>query len=168
MNTTKLQLNLLLIVVITLIISSCAAPGSLNIPKNENGIYEYQGVIEVDGKSQSELFDAAKEWIAINFRSAQDVIQLDDRENGQLIAKGYYPIVMAIIERHIYLTLRIETRDGRFRYTINDFEYHTPGENQMTLERAAVSHEQGKKIDESVAATISSLTTALKEEQEIW
>jgi len=158
----------ILLIICTAFLYSCAAPGSLNLPKDENGNYEYQGVITVADKTQAELHDAAKEWVVLNFRSAQDVIQLDDPESGQLIAKGYYGIMMVGMERQIYHTLRLESRDGRFRYTINDFEYYTPGQQRMSLERTTLTQQQGDKIDERVKETISSLEKALNTESEDW
>ncbi len=163
-----MKIKLTLLITAAVLLFSCAAPGSLNLPKDANGNYEYQGIITVDDKTKDELHESAKEWIVLNFRSANDVIQLDDQENGQLIAKGYYGIMMMGMERQIYHTLRLESRDGRFRYTVNDFEYYTPGQQRMSLERTTLSQQQGEKIDERVKNTIASLQKALNTESEDW
>ncbi len=158
----------LIIIIATSLLYSCAAPGSLNIPKDDSGKYQYQGVVTVSGKSQAELYDAAKEWIALNFRSAQDVIQLDDRENGLLIAKGYFPIFMMLHERHIYHTIRLDTKDGRYRYTVNDFEFHTPGQPRLSLERANLSQKNGDSIDAEVKTLLESIKAAMRKGEEAW
>lgn len=162
-------INILIILITTTLLYSCAAPGSLNLPKDENGNYEYQGVVEVEGKSQTELFDEIKEWTALNFRSAQDVIQLEDRDNGIFIAKGYIPVMMKMYERYLYHTLRVETREGRYRYTINDFEIFTPSTNERySLEKAMISQNDGDKVDTVIKELLGNIETHLKEESEDW
>lgn len=162
-------MRLFITALFTIILTAgCAAPGSLDIPKDDEGNYQYQGVVEVEDRSQQELYDTAKEWVANNFRSAQDVIQLDDRENGRLIAKGYYPIMWVGMERHAYHTLRIETRDGRYRYTIDDFVVNTPGSNEIALERSSVNSSFEEKLKDRVDGTLTSLEEAMKEGAEEW
>lgn len=38
--------------------------------------------------SKSKLFDKSEEWIALKFVSANDVIQLKNKDNGKIIIKG--------------------------------------------------------------------------------
>ena len=50
---------------------------------------EYQGIVNSNIPA-SDLYTKAKLWIAENFRSANDVIQLDSPETGTIICKGIY------------------------------------------------------------------------------
>jgi hypothetical protein len=46
------------------------------------------GVFELDSISKSELFTAINKWISINYNSANNVIQMSDKESGVIIIKG--------------------------------------------------------------------------------
>ncbi|MDP2359137.1 MAG: DUF4468 domain-containing protein [bacterium] len=86
----------------------------------------YQEVIEIDTLSQNELYARAKSWIANAYRSANDVIQLDDPEKGIIIAKGFTKNYWNTNDLDIYHTLTIEIKEGRYRYTFSDFVMHFP------------------------------------------
>lgn len=47
-----------------------------------------ENTITVNGIAKNELYNRAKKWTAENFKSAKDVIQLDDKESGKIIIKG--------------------------------------------------------------------------------
>ena len=82
---------------------------------------QYQGVVIINGKSSSELYNSLKLWVAENYNSANDVIQLDDKENGILIIKGYIPVAIKIMTGmytfDVRTNFKFETKDGKFRYT---------------------------------------------------
>lgn len=87
-------------------------------------------VVQVDSiLSSKELYQRARSWFAESYRSAQDVIQMDDKENGKIIGKGsikYNSNVFIASEGTrgwIRYTISIQVKDGRYRYEITDF-YH--------------------------------------------
>ena len=51
----------------------------LDILPTENGVVIYTGVIQVDSVDKSTLYTRAKKWFIDNYKSAKDVIQLDDK-----------------------------------------------------------------------------------------
>lgn len=89
----------------------------------ETGRFQYQEVVEVENASAGELYSRAKAWIATAYRSANDVIQLDDSAQGRLIAKGKFSITYYMESAWIRHTLTIEVKDGRFRYTLSEFQF---------------------------------------------
>ncbi|MCO6367867.1 DUF4468 domain-containing protein [Roseivirga pacifica] len=95
------------------------------LPIDENGNFFVEEVVEADGDAD-ELYTRAKLLIVNTFRSANAVIQLDDKENHILIGKGYSGLVVRgslgnVLFKDLYYTLKIETRDGRFKYSQYDF-----------------------------------------------
>lgn len=46
------------------------------------------GVFDIEGKSKTEIFGSINKWIALNYNSAQNVVQLKDKESGNIIVKG--------------------------------------------------------------------------------
>jgi len=49
---------------------------------------EYTKIVEVPGKSVDKLYVTAREWFAMAFKSANNVLQMDDPVAGKLIGKG--------------------------------------------------------------------------------
>ncbi|MGJ1416167.1 DUF4468 domain-containing protein [Sphingobacterium multivorum] len=82
-------------------------------------------VVEFPDKSQKEINTALKAWIAQNFKSAKDVIQLD--EENKIIVKGNdvfkqtykYGDLLAITGRLLFM-LNFDIKDNKFRYSISD------------------------------------------------
>ncbi|MCK9203427.1 MAG: DUF4468 domain-containing protein [Bacteroidales bacterium] len=96
------------------------------------GIITYTEVVQVPGKTKDEIYFASKTFIATTFRSAKDVIQLDDKENGELIVKGNFKECVGMSMRSwgncdqiVSFTLNIQTKDGRFKYKIDNFQHES-------------------------------------------
>lgn len=84
---------------------------------------EYQRVVDVQA-SADQIYAAERQRLAEEMVSSQDVIQVDDRDNG--VITGNFILTMPIgfrISRNIKVrfTSTIEARDGRFRYTAKNF-----------------------------------------------
>jgi hypothetical protein len=141
------------------------------------GKVTYSGVIQVDSADKNELYLRAKKWFVDTYKSAKDVIQLDDKENGEVIGKGYFKAnwqvtFMSIQSVDVWHTITVAVKDNRFKYTITDFVvkyYVTPstysrgGNNEFTIEDFGKSREKNAKkfftqIDTEVQSTILALT----------
>jgi len=95
----------------------------------------YSEVVQTDSISQNELYNRAKLWFATTYNSANDVLQMDNKEEGQLIGKAilkYNPNVLSGSEQtkgNINYTIKIFVKNGRYKYEITDF-IHDPYGNQ--------------------------------------
>ncbi len=95
----------------------------------------YTEVVQVDSVSKSELFNRAKLWFATAYNSANDVLQIDNKEEGEIIGKAnmnYTPTVFSggyTIKGSIKYTIKIFVKEGRYKYEITDF-IHDPYGNQ--------------------------------------
>lgn len=94
---------------------------------------EIQKVIEFKDASKDNIYNGSRQWVAQSFKSAQDVIQMDDKESGIIIAKGNmkYPCTgswwcSGYENMLVKFTLKIESRDGRARVTFSDIVRYTP------------------------------------------
>jgi Domain of unknown function (DUF4468) with TBP-like fold len=90
----------------------------------------YTQVVKVDSTlSSNELYLRARAWFAESYRSAHDVIQMDDKDNGKIIGKGNLRYLSNIFEGSdgtkgwIRYTISIQVKNGRYKYEITDF-YH--------------------------------------------
>ncbi len=122
-----------------------------------------QQVFEVD-RPKDELFDLAMEWVAKTFRSAQAVIQYQDREAGKIVGKGNMAVTYVLFSYPTYFTLTIEIKDGRVRATVEDAYILVDFENEVPIRNV----EQMKRFKPKVLELFMSLEGALKAEQADW
>lgn len=97
--------------------------------------------IDVEGVSKQELFDRAVLWIAENFRSSNDVVQLKDKEEGTIVARGGLKYDAPGLSPgfnysgYFEFTLKFECKENKYRYEISRVsheatlgEYYTAGD----------------------------------------
>lgn len=86
----------------------------------------YHGVVPMPGISAMELQGRAREWVALTFQDAHQVMQLDDPTRGVLIGRGYTEVLVNATRnrsgtpRLVSFTFRFDFRDGRYRYELRD------------------------------------------------
>lgn len=110
---------------------------------------EYSEVVQAQGETSDALYVKAREWFAITFNSANNVLQMDDPIAGKLIGKGAFHVsesyvsgngLMAVpitIEWRPNFTIAVSIRDGRYKYDITDITIKTvvPGFNPPIIEQ---------------------------------
>lgn len=133
-NKTKKSMNIKLIfgIVILLILPYKIYAQEYEIKENS-----ITGIFEIKGKDKSEIFSSINKWISINYNSANNVIQMNDKESGTMIVKGantvwyktnlnfenpnFFPNKLYIDFKHL---IEINVQDNRFRviYTLIDID----------------------------------------------
>lgn len=107
--------------------------------------------------SKNEIYVKVFEWVAKKFNSANDVIQMQDKEAGKIIGKGNFTVdgpkngfgTPLSIDR-VKFTLTIDIKDGRYRCVISDMLHEAgPSKGRMSspsygsLEAESVPKEMG-------------------------
>jgi hypothetical protein len=92
----------------------------------------YQGVVEVPGVSKADLYTRAHGWVATAYRSANTVIQMQDKEAGQLVVKGLTRVTLRSLGLNadagaVRHTLTIYVKDGRYKYVLTDLTHDGAG-----------------------------------------
>lgn len=93
----------------------------------------YSEVVQVNDVLKNELFNRAKLWFATTYNSANDVLQIENKEEGELIGKAilkYEPNILSGSEQlkgNIRYTIKIYVKDGRYKYEITDFTHDPYG-----------------------------------------
>lgn len=87
----------------------------------------YTGVVETDSTlTKNDLYINGKTWFAESFRSAQDVLQMEDKEASKLIGKSnieYNSNVFLSSDRTrgwIRFTVNLQVKDGKYKYEISN------------------------------------------------
>jgi len=85
-------------------------------------------IIGVNESDQTSIFIAVNEWFARTYNSANDVVQMIDKDAGVIIGKGsiryrYPKLRYSCYEGNIGYTIKVEVKDSRYRIELSDF-YH--------------------------------------------
>ncbi len=119
----KSILNFLLILILSF---QALAQGDLII-NDETQVTSMESVVEVPGVSKDELYNRARHWVAQNFKSANDVLKMDDRTAGAIVLKAFDNIAVgsgiAATSVKMWFTLSIYQKEGRFKYVVEVDEY---------------------------------------------
>jgi hypothetical protein len=92
---------------------------------------KYSEVIQVDSVSANELYNRAKLWLASSYNSSKEVLQIDNKNDGQIFGKAlfvYKPTVFVSSEQikgNIDYAISITVKDGRYKYEVTNF-VHDP------------------------------------------
>jgi hypothetical protein len=82
----------------------------------KNGVVVYSDVIQISETDKNELYSRAKKWFVISYKSGKDVIQLDDKESGNIIGKGNFGVNYGGARNPIIShTISISVKDGRYK-----------------------------------------------------
>lgn len=96
-----------------------------NFP-TENGLIRYSEVVKVDSSLKADdLYLNAKVWTARGFKSGKAVIETDDKARGLIIIKSFIAKGhnAQIKNPKKWFMLKLEIKDGRYRYTLDDVRY---------------------------------------------
>lgn len=104
--------------IIALLLIAHMSKAQVVIAPDSTGMYQYQAIIKTDIPSEDN-YKRLKNYIALNYASANDVIQLDTKE--QIILKGIFAIHHTLTEHLIYHTLIIDIKDQKIRITFKNF-----------------------------------------------
>jgi hypothetical protein len=97
-------------------------------PKNEDGRVEYSAVVYMDSSvTKDAIYSAARAWFVDNFKDAKEVLQVQDKEAGELVGKGYINIpsnrfgYIAIGVGIVWFNVTLYAKEGRYKYIISEF-----------------------------------------------
>jgi hypothetical protein len=132
------------------------------LPKDENGKITYKEVIEVNGKTSSEIYLKSLEWFALKYNSANNLIQLKDDINNKIIGKGQFSISYYSRNPTIDHTIVVETKDAKARVTIMGLYYKDVQNDQFYLETFPFGWGGKKKLYNTVNQNILEIINDLK------
>jgi len=113
-----------------LFISACATVDYTVIPTDQQKV---QVVVEVPSTDKVTLFNRAREWVAANYMSSNEVTQMANSDTGRIMGRG---ITVAQIDSgglvttpwKYYHQLKIDVKDNKARLVISDFSHVSTGQ----------------------------------------
>jgi Domain of unknown function (DUF4468) with TBP-like fold len=88
----------------------------------------YTEIVKADSLTKTEIYNKLKEWISLNYKSANDVIQLDTKD--KLIVKGNF--VLEYVQSNTLLNMRVTNvlllsiKDNRYKIDLTPTEIYNP------------------------------------------
>lgn len=89
-------------------------------------------VIDVPNNSKDEIFTKLNKWIALNYRSANDVLQLNDKESGVIIVRGIYSNGSWVDVLH---TLQMDVKENKVRIKIGSMYCNYGRSEEYTMKK---------------------------------
>lgn len=95
----------------------------------------FEKVITVDSIKKNDIYNGLKEWVGMNFVSAKNVIELDDKEAGLIIVNPLRDYTIGKLQYlcydgYIKYSIKMQIKEGRFKVVITNFMHeNNPGNN---------------------------------------
>lgn len=120
------------IFIYTLFISINGYSQAFNSIKKDSATKEiiFKKIVQIDTISKDEIYSKGKQFFVEYFKSANNVIQLDDKESCKLIGKAMteiniYPVgpLNQSVPIKMFYTIKIDGKPGKYKYEIIDIYY---------------------------------------------
>jgi hypothetical protein len=84
-----------------------------------DGRYTIEKIVPVENVPKNNLYQRGLRWLVMSYRSANNVIQLQDSINGEIIGKGNLNTICWNKKIDVEHTIDILFKDGRFKVVVN-------------------------------------------------
>lgn len=105
----------------------------------KDSIIKYSGIVVIEGATKEQLYQRARSWFNDAFKSSKDVIQIQDKETGEIAGKGIIKssITVRMFGSHDYeapfsFSMKVFVKDGKFKYDITNFDNYEFGTNRVS------------------------------------
>lgn len=104
---------------------------AIAISKGPERKFDIERTVELPNVSKDELYDRALLWLTKSFRSANDAIQMKDKEAGRIICQASIPYAAPAFapgtnySGHFSFTLTYECKEGKYRYRIENAKHES-------------------------------------------
>ncbi|WP_202740557.1 DUF4468 domain-containing protein [Acinetobacter sp. 'aerobic (ED)'] len=114
-----------------LVLTGCATT-----PQKPAEPVKFEKIYQIDGLNQAQVYDGARQWFATAFRSANAVIQYEDKTTGSIIGKGnmayrcsgFADCMTVTAGDRVDFTVRVDTKDGRMRVGYDNLTHYKPAQ----------------------------------------
>lgn len=104
---------------------------SQEMPKNDDGNYEYSEVVEVPGATKEQVFRTSRSWFVDQYNKktqGSNVIYTDDSFLGEMAASPLLFVQVHSMGKNtgggsVSYNISISSKEGKYKYTIGNF-YH--------------------------------------------
>lgn len=99
-------------------------------------MFKRDSVIQAQHLTADQIFDGVKNSFVSLFKHANDVIQIEDKEKGNIVGKFTFPLKIGNMtfgegSGQVAAVIDVKIREGRFKVTLRDF-IHTSNSRQYS------------------------------------
>ena len=118
---------LILMLAVLLMVGGCMSLKTPDVTPVSDATY--QEIIEAPGKSQQQLFEKSRQWLALTFVSSKKVIEYENATEGRIIGNGADTVFFyaegammgkMAISQNAAFTITEDVKDGKARVVINN------------------------------------------------
>lgn len=138
----------------------------LHLPEKDGKVV-YEQIDSFPGTSKEELYNRSKIWFVKTFKSAKDVLQLEDKDNGQLIGKGNFQYINSVFTAQATwicaFTAQIDCKENKARIKIYDISASSTGSATAEHFNKYKSHSQKhiKAINQNIEGLMATYRESL-------
>ena len=148
---------------------------------------KYTEVVQIEGISKQSLYQRARSWANDVFKSSKNVIQIDDKETGEIAGKAIFNATISwnalgkrTAETPVNFKFQIIVKEGKYKYIFTDFNetayygylltsakdnpYKTKGVGKKNMDMIWVSLQESTEY--KIGSLVSSLKKAMQEKGE--
>lgn len=105
---------------------------------------QIQKVVEVPNTPKSILFDKSRMWYATAFRSANSVIQYENKENGTIMGNGNVSDSVMMVLYTLRFSVATEVKDNKARITATGQSLYTTKGGEIAVNRRMWDNMKGQ------------------------
>jgi hypothetical protein len=107
----------------------------------------FEKVIKTDSLKKAEIFTIVNDWFASTYNSANDVIQMSDKDEGVIIGNGsmsydYGKMSYACYTGYIKYTIKVYIKDSRYKVVLTNFRHSVKAGNGQQCSLGAITSKE--------------------------
>jgi hypothetical protein len=129
---------------------------------------DIENIVELPNTSKTEIYNRALAYVAKNFRSGKDVIQLQDKDAGKIIGKGSIKYDApgfnpgTFYSGYFRFMIMVDCKDNKYKYSISQVSHESDHEGYST--NLYGGRKTKKKIVSAAQTSINNLAANFEEE----
>jgi hypothetical protein len=137
---------------------------------------KYSEVITVDNTTKDLLFQRGRAWFNDAFKSMKNVLQVQDKETGELVGKGTFKtsyvnhaIVAVTVPVMVDFDIKLYVKDGKYKYSIENLKptlYNMYGRTSMEMPMLTSGEQYPDKLPYNSAKKANQYWAELKANSE--
>ena len=109
-------------------------------------VVTYTNVIKVDSATKSELYIRARDWFNNTFRNSNAVLQIQDKDAGEISGKGVFSSLLEhrtlginnSWNQDFRFKVSVWVKEGRYKYEITDIDNFNSGDETTHVQSFGV------------------------------
>lgn len=142
------------------------------VVKNDNGIFSFDSVVNVDGVQKEEMFSRAKQWVISNLKTADnnvlfDADKLSIATSSTIVLKAMRGFNWAVTSGFVNFKLNIQFKDNRYRFVFDNIivqaSYADGITETLNYEQLTRNNKVSKAIRQDVNEKLLALSNQLEQ-----